>query len=517
VGRLSFSRVRIERLWLLLPVFLITYKGFIFPLPPLDFWWHLKMGEVIATTRSIPRVDLFSFTATGRPFLLQNWLGELLYYWTYQIGGFSLLVFLGTAITVAGFLLMYQLCLNATSNRRIVALIGFLAALGNYGFLRPQTYSFLLFAGFYFVLAQYRERRRDRLWLLPFLMALWVNLHGAFVLGLGLLAIYIASESCRHFIDPGRTDVLSVAEVRKLAIVLVLCCAATLLNPEGYGIYSYVRSVIFDAGSQQLVAEWQPPRLNDFLGFLLFYCPFLLALFTFIYARVKPNLTEIVLFFGFAIFGLTAIRNASWFSTITYPLIARYLPLLNLDPLLPLRRYKRINRFFEPPATEPGNEKGIYAWVNGPLLILATLVLASQSPWVRPQLNGKSLLAEQTPVGAADFIQQRELKGRIFHSQEFGDYLMWRLWPQQKTFVDGRVHLFTLDFLQEYERAVQNPLSADVFERWNIQYLLLSKLSDQASLQTITSIEESGDWIKLYEDDVSVLFEKTLVHRAGRF
>src|SRR5262245_59978504 len=120
-ARVSLSKVKIEQLWLLLPVFLLTYKGFILPLPPLDFWSHLKMGEVIATTGSIPRVELFSFTATGRPFLLQNWLGELIYYWTYRLGGFSLLVFLGTALTVTGFLLMYQLCLDATPNRRIVA------------------------------------------------------------------------------------------------------------------------------------------------------------------------------------------------------------------------------------------------------------------------------------------------------------------------------------------------------------------------------------------------------------
>src|SRR4030095_11855549 len=145
------STLGIEKLWLLLPVFLIVYKGFIFPLPPLDFWWHLKMGEVIATTESIPRVDSFSFTAAGQPFLVQNWLGELIYFWTYRIGGFPLLVCMATAITLAGFLLMYRLCLDATRNLRVVAVVGFLAALGNYGFLRPQTYSFLLFAASYLV------------------------------------------------------------------------------------------------------------------------------------------------------------------------------------------------------------------------------------------------------------------------------------------------------------------------------------------------------------------------------
>src|SRR5215471_18184733 len=127
----------IDQLWLLFPIFLLIYKGFIFPLPPLDFWWHLKAGEIIATSHSIPRVDLFSFSAEGRPFILQNWLGELIYYWTYRAGGFPLLVVLGTALTVGAFLLMYRLCLAATPYRRIAAFVGFVACLANYGFLRP--------------------------------------------------------------------------------------------------------------------------------------------------------------------------------------------------------------------------------------------------------------------------------------------------------------------------------------------------------------------------------------------
>src|SRR5262245_3812308 len=109
-----YSGIRMEQLWLLFPVFLLIYKSFIFPLPPLDFWWHLKAGEVIATTGTIPRVDAFSFTAEGRPFILQNWLGELIYYWTYQAGGFPLLVLLAALLTVSAFLLMYRLCCDAT-------------------------------------------------------------------------------------------------------------------------------------------------------------------------------------------------------------------------------------------------------------------------------------------------------------------------------------------------------------------------------------------------------------------
>jgi len=495
----------IERLWLLLPVLLVIYKSFIFPLPPLDFWWHLKMGEVIATTHSIPSVDTFSFTADGHSFVLQNWLGELIYYWTYATGGFPLLVFLGMALTVCGFLLVYHLCLQRAGNVRVAAFVGFLAALGNYGFLRPQTYSFLLFAAFYWVLLEYRDRGRDRLWTLPVLMALWVNLHGAFVLGLGLTGLFLLCEAGRRFVNPGRHDALTIAGLQKLGFVLFVCVLVTVLNPEGYKLYDYVRTVVLDPGSQQLVAEWRPPRINDFLGFLLFYCPFLLAIFTFTRSRVRPDFTELTLFLTFAVFGLTAIRNAAWFSTVTYPMLARYLPFVDLKPLLSLRRLPVVGRMFEK-KDQPEKDSPLFAALNGLVLAAAIVALVVQSPWLRPRFTGTSLLAEQTPVAAADFIAQRGLTGRLFHPQEFGDYLLWRLWPQQKTFVDGRVHLFSLDFLKEYEQAIESPLSGDFLDRWKIQYVLLHKQPQDTEHGAIRSMDASPAWVKMHEDDLSVLY-----------
>src|SRR5438093_8297724 len=112
--RVAGFKVSIEHLWLGVPVFALLWKSFLFPLPVVDFWWHLKIGEVIATTGSIPRVDLFSFTAAGKPFVIQNWLGELIFYWTYLAGGFPLLVFFNTVLTLAAFLLLYKLCPYAT-------------------------------------------------------------------------------------------------------------------------------------------------------------------------------------------------------------------------------------------------------------------------------------------------------------------------------------------------------------------------------------------------------------------
>src|SRR5881397_94411 len=88
----SLTRIRIEQLWLGVPIVLVCSFGFLLKLRLVDFWWHLKAGEIIVTTRSIPKTDLFSFTAAGHHFILQNWFVEVIYYLTYRAGGLALLV-----------------------------------------------------------------------------------------------------------------------------------------------------------------------------------------------------------------------------------------------------------------------------------------------------------------------------------------------------------------------------------------------------------------------------------------
>jgi len=339
-------------------------------------------------------------------------------------------------------------------------------------------------------------------------MVLWVNLHGAFVLGLALVALYIGCESCRRFIDPSRTDALEPHEIRKLILILILCLAATILNPQTYKVYDYIRTVVSDPASQQYVMEWQPPRVNQIHAVLTFYGPFFLGLLAFILARVTPDFTETVLFFTFGILGMTAIRNAAWFSIVGYPIIARYLALLDFRSLLTLRRFAFVQRLFDWAESSEASLP-VPSQMNTIIAMLGLVVLVAQSPWLRPTVSHKPLIDEQTPVGAANFIEQHQISGHIFHPQIFGDYLIWRLWPKQKSFIDGRVHLFDLDFVRQSGLLLYDSHWEDLLAQWNIQCILLSKLSDDpGNLKAIQTATHSTRWNKLYEDDISVLFEK---------
>ena len=498
-------KLTIEHLWIGLPLFVVLWKSFVFPLPLLDFWWHLKMGEVIATTASIPRTDLFSFTNFGNLFVLQNWLAELLYYGTYRLGGFPLLVLSNSLLLVAGFIPIYALCVRAAGSVRMGALVAFAAAIGGYVNMRPQNFSFVLFSYYYWILVCYRTRRRDWVWMLPLLMIIWVNLHGAFVLGIALVGLYLASESVRRIIDPARTDALTTGELRKLLFVFVLCIAATFMSPELFKVYDYVQGVM---AYQQFVAEWQPPKIDDALGILAFYGPLFAGILVFTYARVKPNLTDIAVFLAFAVLGLKSLRNAAWFGIVAYPLIAQHLPTISSRSLMSLRRFPWVDRIavllhFSNRDAQP------HFRMNVLVASLALLVLAAQSPWIRPSLYKTSLFDVNTPVAAMDFIDSHDLNGNIYHPQIYGDYLIWRLWPKQKSFFDGRVHIFDLEFVRDYLRLPQDSHWEQLLARWNIRYLLLSKNpNDEENVKMAHAAQASGHWTKLYEDGISVIFEK---------
>jgi hypothetical protein len=506
--------IRIEQIWLAIPFLLVICFGFLLKLRLVDFWWHLKVGEIIVNTLSIPRTDLFSFTATNHLFILQNWLAEVIYYLIYRVGGLALLVAFNAGLLIAALLPVFRLCREATNHLRlsVVATIIPAVLLLYFGSVRTQVFSFVFFSFYYYVLSGYRNHRRNLLWILPLLMILWVNIHGAFVLGLALIGLYLVCEAINRLVYGARPNTLSTLELRKLSVTLVLTALATLLNPETFRVFGYVRAVATNHASQAFVLEWQPPNINEAVSIILFYAPFFITLLVLLYAKTKPELIEIVLFAGFAIFGLMAIRNGVWFSLIAAPILARYLPTIDIsEPMQSLRRFKRFDALALWFARRKERQAPIRYMLNRQIAVLMLTFTVLLSPWVYPHSGnpafGDTLWEPTTPVGAMDFIQQNGLQGNIFHPQVYGDYLIWRLYPQQHSFIDGRVHLFDDEVITDYRLAFHDTHWDERLAKYNIRYLLLSKEEEENQMMVNTA-RPSVNWRVLYEDNHSVLFEK---------
>ncbi len=489
------SRLELEHLWLAVPFLLVIWISSTVPLPALDFWWHLKSGQIILQTGSIPTTDVFSYTAAGKTYVLQNWLGEIVFYLIYKAGGPALVIFFNTLLLVATIVPVYILCLRGASNNRAAVLAACLAAvpLAFQGNIRPQVFSFVLFAWFYFVLVEYQKRKHNLLWLLPLLIVLWVNLHGGFVLGLILLLLFLVLGVVGRIAKAA--DALTRPELFRLTLALFLTVAATLLNPQVSAIYRYIATVAADPVSMRYVLEWQPPQVSKIADILRFFGPLFVGLFVLTRSKPRPNIRDVILFLVFAVFGFTARRNAAWFALVAAPILATHIDFGDHLRLRPVGQ-------------------GLARPLNillGVLLILATV---AGLPWFenlrRSEDRGLLLLDTRLPVRAADYILDHRLEGRIFHPQHYGDYLIWRLWPRQLTFLDGRVHLFPIQVADDYFAIECGAAGWEATAaKYRIQHLLLDR-NDKDEKELLKSARDNPRWRVLYEDSRSVLFTRTL-------
>jgi hypothetical protein len=409
-----------------------------------------------------------------------------------------------TLILLGAFLPIYHLCWHSLGQARLTVLsAGFavLALAGVYSNVRPQTVSFLFFALFYWVLLRYSRGERASLWILPLLMALWVNLHGAFVLGLGLILLILLSETTRRVIIGNQAGTLPGRNLWRLFLVFLATILASFINPENYGVYEYVLTVLRDPGSQVYVSEWQPPSIKSFSGLVCFHGPFFLSLVMILYSRRRLTLTELLIYIGFAAFGLSSLRNGVWFSLIVPPIVAKQLANTRLSEQ---SKKSRLYQFWIDLRSGDSSRRS-----TAPAAVALVILIGciASTPWLQPSLTGEPLWEPETPVGAVDFIEAEQLKGNIFHAQAYGDYLVWRIWPEQKSFVDGRVHLFGGELIEEYRSILHDSSWIQRLEAYDIQYLFL-RVSTESEQNLRRKAIDSGEWELLYEDGLSVILGK---------
>ena len=156
-----------------------------------DFWHHLARGRVMVEQGALVNHDLFTFTVPGKEFQDANWLTQLLYYVLFRAGGFPLVQMVNGLILALTMALLAWLCWYRSRSWILAAGMGAITVIGLWQLLliRPQTFSFFLFVLLYIVL-ELAQQHRGLLIVAPLLLALWVNMHGAFPIGLVLIGCY---------------------------------------------------------------------------------------------------------------------------------------------------------------------------------------------------------------------------------------------------------------------------------------------------------------------------------------
>ncbi|MBN2147171.1 MAG: hypothetical protein JW726_07265 [Anaerolineales bacterium] len=492
-------------LWFGVILATICFLVALIPARPNDFWWHLKIGEVIYEQRSIPTTNLFAWTLSDTtPFHYAAWLAELLTYVLHRAGGLELVVFARNIFFLAAlWLIGYEARLRSGSWRWAALAILLIYAMGlNNLTLRPQNWSWLPFAVFWVILSRYTANKLHPAWLLilPPILAFWTNVHGSFVLGLGLISLVFLGEALRTLLRmPGAR---SWQEHAWLASSGMLAGLATLLNPRFIGIIPYVINLMTNRSSQMLIAEWQSPTLEGIPN-TIFFASILACLISIPYSFHRLTPTELLLLVAFLWLAWSGQRHIIWYGLVCMPILTQLLSYLPLpQPRL---------------ATTP-------SWLNIFLFAILFIPVVLAQPWfvedlplpktywdqvIRDSPEGP-LIAVDTPVAAIAYLRQHP-GGNLFHEMGYGSYLIWAL-PAQGVFVDPRIELYPYQQWEDYIQ-ISNAVNYNtLLTEYGANRLLLDR-NLQPELATALTIDPA--WQLEYRDAHAEIWIKTAEREAS--
>lgn len=482
---------------------LIVLAGFAFfvslvPLPPNDFWWHLKIGQLIYQNHTVPQANLFAWTlSSDAPFVYGAWLGEFLLYVLYRIGRLELVNFARNLISVGAFWLLVLEIKRSSQSWRL-SMLGLLLAIAmtlNNLPIRPQIWSWLPFMIYLMVLNRTAEGQLERKWLvvLPLIMVFWVNAHGAFILGGALIGIYFIGEFLQKLLK--MEGARSWSEIAWLGGAGLLTGLAMLINPRFTGIIQYVIDLLTDRPSQRLIEEWQSPTPHGIAN-ITFYLSILAWILVLASTRNRLKVREIFVLLSFLWLAWSGQRYVIWYGFACIPLLMKAVHAL---PIKTPRFYPQKN------------------WVNSLIAICLFIPAASVQPWLvekfpLPERYWKMvhknspvgpLIGVETPLGATEYLRQYP-GGRLFNEMGYGSYLIWAL-PEQGVFIDPRVELYPYEQWQDYVRITRGARYNEILASYGADRILLDR---ELQSELVLALENDPEWQKVYEDDRSQIWFK---------
>ena len=440
-----------------------------------DYWWHLKTGQYIIEHRALPVPDPFAFTTAGvapayageeitRHFnLTHEWLAQVLFYLVWRAGGFGAVVLFRAAL-LAAFCALVGLVAWRRCGGFYRSLAAACAAAGMaipFALDRPYLITFLLLAA---TIAMLEFRRW--LWLLPPLFLIWANCHGGYFLGWVVLAAYSAEALWQR------------KKERALWAAAIAAFLASGINPNGFRVLQVLLYYRNSYETSRLL-EWARPRwftLSEF-SLLLFGTAILL-----LWAHRKVRPVDWLLFAAFAAAALSAQRNTILIGLIAPILIVSYFPWKRtLPPALPFA---------------------------ASLVMIGWAIAVSWSSFF--QLRAAEW---RYPAGAADFLLAHHVTGPIFNTYEYGGYLIWRLWPEQRVFIDGRS--LSESLFQDYGRILYNHdetggLSAQqLLDRYGVQTIVMNTFEYSQGivyrLAPALADPQQTEWKLVFDDPTAIV------------
>lgn len=434
-----------------------------------DLGRHIKLGEIIWNTKSIPKINLFSYTNPDFPFINTHWLFEVFIYFVSQLVGLQALLVLKIIILLTSVWLTLKII--PRENRVPLLPIGFifLHVLRERTELRPEIFSFLFTILTLYILSSFNSKSK-LIFLLPLIQLIWMNTHIFFFVGLMLQAIFLLAK-----------------KLKVLAAVFGLSVLVSLINPNGIAGLFYPLNVTKNYGyaivENQTMFFLEGINFRD-PNFLFVKTAALLVIASLIIGYFRKKLTFLSISLSLTGVGL-ALLNVRSFPYLVY--LSLPFTLINFGPVKYSNLYMPVFVVF------------VF------LLLFESIFYLNGNYYRYKDEDNRSVLSFiESGKKALDFVNENNLEGPIFNNFDIGSYISYRSYPQIKVFVDGRPEAFPKDFFtntyipMQYDYNKFKALEKDL----GIQTIIFSH-TDQTPWGTtfLQQIVKDSAWKLVFIDD----------------
>ncbi len=443
-----------------------------------DIWFHLRNAQQLLTNHSFLHADSYTFTSAGSSLLNHEWLAELPYYFAFKAYGLGGVLAAYLVVLWLVFGAMYYLALRRDANCSDAALVTMAAALlGSYSFGPRMLHFGWLCLAVLLVVMECFQRTGKGLWTLPPIFALWINLHGSWVFGLVVMGIYIVAGLVEGNWGNVTAERWTPVQLRKLLVAFAASVIALLANPYGYKLVWYPFDLLFrQQAVLNKIVEWQSVDFHTGYGKLAMLMIFGLPAVILLSPR-RWALRDVLLL-AFALWtSLIHVRFLLFAAIILIPVVAPRV---------------RVFTLYDPKKDRP--------WLN---LTMASAIVALML-WTFPSASQlRDTIDSHYPHAALQFMQEKQITGRLFHFYDYGGYIEWNA-PGIKTFADGRADIFIYNgVFDDYLKInrIEQPL--ELLDKYQIAYVLFPVQKPLSYL-----LDHSPQWRVIYADKVAKLYQR---------
>ena len=491
-GPVRVSLLRYSPALVLFAIVLADLRQFSDP----DLWGHILFGRELLAHGSLPLDNPYSYSAPGFHWLHHEWLSEVLMsaiFDRYGPLGLKLLKFLCAAGTIT-FIVLAQAETGAPSAVQAAILLVVALILIPAMQFRPQIFDFILLSAIIALLSRHNWRGSAPLWIVIPIVAIWINLHGGFFIGLVAIGVYGATITV--------SDVLARRGPRcGLAIVAITAAAAAstlitfLIPPARESWYTLLHSIV-NPMTGTTILDWRPliasvtmaPAGSIDRKYFILVIVFFAA--TAVSVILTPRGADAPMVAVAAVLVATAFRaqrNIPLAAIAIAPVLANHLGLL-LRP------------------RDVADAGGARAAPRAVRLVAEVAIVVAAIGFARFRgVLSRGIDASGNPAGAIDFMNTHGLAGNVLADYAWGEFVIWHGAPGTKVFIDSRYDLgyppaVVRDFMK-FDKGL--PAGAHTLAAYPNDFVLIKRDWPSARLMAT-----QRDWRLIYSDDVARLYAR---------